>query len=552
MANVIDALVVTLGLDNRQFAKGSADARADSKRTREQLGSDARQIETEGKRAANYFRGLRNEVAGLFLAFAGASTLKDFASSILQGDAATGRLAANLGVATTQLSAWQGALKRVGGDAKDADAAMRSMSQAFQSYQLTGTTGHDADFQGLGVNLNDLQNPANALLKVAEASERMPRAEFAARAGRLGLNDNTINLLSKGRAGVADLVAEQERLGVVTDKDAQAAQLLQDRLGKLDAIIRGAARPQLSALVEKMIAFADSTGAANNAVPLFVGVLGAAAVAATAAYWPFILLAGAIAGVVKGFTDAEGGARRWARTQEMWERIKHGDFKGAAGLARDNFADFLGGGSSNWIANQQASTARYAGGAGGGGGWYESALMGMGMSAEQARGIAAGIHAEGGTPSAVNRKSGAFGIGQWLGPRKRELFRRYGPNPSEQQQLAFLVSELRGGDHGGASVLAQGTADGTLNAYIRNFMRPAAGAETYGDLARGRAYLGGRSLAGVTTRGAGGGGSTSQTTSVGQITIYTPATDAQGIARDLRGAMAQRGLVVQANTGVNP
>lgn len=101
-------------------------------------------------------------------------------------------------------------------------------------------------------------------------------------------------------------------------------------------------------------------------------------------------------------------------------------------------------------------------------------------------------------------------------------------------------------------MLAQGTADGTLNAYIRNFMRPAAGAETYGDLARGRAYLGGRSLAGVTTRGAGGGGSTSQTTSVGQITIYTPATDAQGIARDLRGAMAQRGLVVQANTGVNP
>lgn len=548
MANVVDALVVTLGLDNRAFAKAAADSRADSKRTREQLGSDARQIETEGKRASNYFRGLRNEVAGLFLAFAGASTLKDFASSILQGDAATGRLAANIGVATTQLSAWQGAIKRVGGDAKDADASLRAMSQAFQSYQLTGTTGHDADFQGLGVNLNDLQDPSKALLKIAQASESMPRAEFAARAGRLGLNDNTINLLAKGRAGVADLVQEQERLGVVTDKDAQAAEALQDRLGKLDAIIRGAARPQLTGLVEKMIAFADSTGAASNAVPLLVGVLGAAAVAATAAYWPFALLAIGLAGVVKGFTDAEGGARRWARTQDMRDRIRHGDLSGAWHDVKDNFSDFFGGSTSGggWMDAQRASVDRYAAANGVGGGGREAYFRSQGFSSEQASGIAAGIHAEGGSLGMA--RNGAFGLGQWRGDRRRRLMQRYGPNPTEAQQLEFLTWELRGGDHGGPSVGAQTTAGGALAAYVQNFMRPGPG--TAGDLARGRAYLGG-ARAGITA-GGGGGGTSSSTMSVGQITIYTPATDAQGIARDLRGALAQRGLVQQSNTGVNP
>lgn len=118
-------------------------------------------------------------------------------------------------------------------------------------------------------------------------------------------------------------------------------------------------------------------------------------------------------------------------------------------------------------------------------------LRQAGLSEAQARGVAAGIHAESrGNPLARNPTSDALGIGQWLGPRKRELVRRYGPNPTLQQQLDFLVWELRGGDHGGAAVLARSDEAGVLDAYIRQFMRPAAGAETAGDLERGMAALG--------------------------------------------------------------
>jgi hypothetical protein len=90
----------------------------------------------------------------------------------------------------------------------------------------------------------------------------------------------------------------------------------------------------------------------------------------------------------------------------------------------------------------------------------------------------------------VNPDSGALGIGQWLGSRKAELQRRYGPNPTLGQQLDFLAYELRGGDHGGKAVLAQGDEAAVLDAYIRKFMRPAAGKETSGDLSRGMAALG--------------------------------------------------------------
>lgn len=120
-----------------------------------------------------------------------------------------------------------------------------------------------------------------------------------------------------------------------------------------------------------------------------------------------------------------------------------------------------------------------------------SFFRGKGFSEGQARGIAAGIAAEsGGNHRAVNPKSGAFGLGQWLGSRRAALIERYGENPTKAQQLEFLHHELTGGDHGGRHVLAQSEESAVLDAYIRKFMRPKAGAETDGDLTRGMAALG--------------------------------------------------------------
>lgn len=120
-----------------------------------------------------------------------------------------------------------------------------------------------------------------------------------------------------------------------------------------------------------------------------------------------------------------------------------------------------------------------------------SYLRNAGLPEHVARGIAAGIEAESrSSHSIVNPTSGAHGIGQWLGPRKKELFRRYGARPTMEQQLDFLVWELRGGDHGGKSVLGAADEVEALRRYITDFMRPAKGAETTGDLTRGMAALG--------------------------------------------------------------
>lgn len=41
-----------------------------------------------------------------------------------------------------------------------------------------------------------------------------------------------------------------------------------------------------------------------------------------------------------------------------------------------------------------------------------------------------------------NSGSGAYGLAQWLGSRKKALFNKYGNNPSFQNQLDFIWHEL--------------------------------------------------------------------------------------------------------------
>lgn len=102
-----------------------------------------------------------------------------------------------------------------------------------------------------------------------------------------------------------------------------------------------------------------------------------------------------------------------------------------------------------------------------------------GVPQHVARGIAAGIESESsGDHKAVNPSSGALGLGQWLGPRKAELIRRYGNNPTREQQLEFLLSELKGGDKGGPAVLSAKDEAQAVDRYIRGFMRPGKDTET--------------------------------------------------------------------------
>ena len=554
MATVIDSLVVELGLDPKGAQKGAADFRQELKKTRDVADTGAKDIEAYGKKASAFFGSLRNEAIGLFLAFQGASSITGFVQDLLHGDAATGRFAANIGMATSRLSAWQLAVQEMGGDSKDATAALGSMKQMFMSWQLTGTTGHDADLLGLGVDKKSLSDPEQALLKIAEMAKKLPKDEFYARASRLGIPDSVINTLEKGRHGVEELIKAKEKDGAATQAQADAAAEFERQSAKLKAHLMGELRPAIYQVVSGLDAFLGRMDKANLTGPVFGSVLVGIAGAAVAAAAPFLIIPGAIAAAtfamdkfLKSHPDVQKRLDSWeAPLKNLLPKSMQWLFD------RDVFsgkgpAPAGGGGDGGDLSAVGAS----GGGKGppGGSSYIEGGLTRAGFTAEQARGISAGITAEGGSLGMA--ANGAYGIGQWRGERQKKLFAFAGNRaPNLAQQMAFLISELKGGDAGGASVRKGGSADDTMVRYLRDFMRPQGRHnEHYMDLVRdvGR----GRGTLARSRRAAarGGGGGSSSTVHVGAINIHTPTTDPAEHGRIARDAIRRRLIAAQSNRG---
>lgn len=563
MATIIDSLLVVLGLDTKGFDTGRKRTAEGFKKTREDTEKSGKTIEQFGKKSEAAMKSLRSEVVGLFLAFQGASTVQGFIANMITGDAAAGRLAKNLGMSVTTLTAYGLAIQSVGGEASEANAALGMLAQAREQLKLTGTTGHDQEFALLGFGPHDLDDTAKAFDKLAEAAQRMPRTQFYNLAKQMGLSDGVINLLELGPAKMHELIRAREADAAATQADADASAALQAKWADLVAKITGLLRPEIYKLVDGLLNIVDAITKGKDVSPVFTAALIAMAGAAAILGAPFTAAALAIAAVI---TNLDGLRKAYAHA--VW--YTHGwgipggfaayDAMVKAGMKStadiDRVLDAETAASAPGRAAGDASVPA-AGGRGGSGAPARGSVMasahdseyilaylkGSGLSEGTAKGIAAGIAAEGG--SLGYAANGAFGLGQWRGQRRKDLFKFAGTTtPGLRQQMEFLMRELRGGDPGGRSVLAHNDAAGALESYIRDFMRPGPGVG--GDLRRGYAWLGTRYRGGS---GGGGGSSPTQVT-IGQINL-PGVRDADGFARQLPGAIRRRGITAQANRGLD-
>jgi hypothetical protein len=70
-------------------------------------------------------------------------------------------------------------------------------------------------------------------------------------------------------------------------------------------------------------------------------------------------------------------------------------------------------------------------------------FINKGLAQHQAAGLVGNLFRESRlNPTATNASSGAYGIAQWLGDRKKNLFAKYGKNPTLNQQLDYVWHEL--------------------------------------------------------------------------------------------------------------
>ncbi|MFY2034880.1 phage tail tip lysozyme [Achromobacter xylosoxidans] len=559
MATVIDALVVTLGLDAKAFKRGSAETDESLKHTREETARTARDMEARGKQAAMFFSKVRNEALALLAVFTAGMGIKNFVSSTVESTASLARLSGNLNMSAKDLAEWQLAAKNAGGSVEGITNQLRESADQVAKFQRGMAPETAAAFFQFGGKVEDLKDGNTYLLartKIVQDLYKTDRSRAALAANMMGLDPQQFNLYKEGPEGIARRRREQSgaagELAAASDRAEQLRQRYDTAMNKLSSVgvnVLTAMMPAFDFLVEKLIELGDwiirNRGAINDGVKSFIS--------------GFEQLLKALTSLIEKLVP-----------KDVRDKISSSSDPVKAGM--DAAKDAI---TPDWLKSKpKAELTPDAKDA-------IEKFEKMGWSRSQAIGIVNNLQAESGGKldhRAVGDSGTAFGVAQWRNERV-EMFKRVMGvdimNATRDQQYAFVDWELRNthkaaGDRlRNASSVEQAsrivTTDFEIPAKkeIRADERAAVATEL-ARLAQADA-LKNSALGAVNMVQAAQAAPLAAQASAkpfplntennheinihGDVNVHTPATDGRGIARELGVLGGSQNLVSQANTG---
>ncbi len=227
MATVIDALVITLGIDNKGFQKGQEDTRKGLRLSAEEARKAASEMSASGKRAAESFASIKTEVLGLVGALLGVGGMSMLVKKTTDDLAALGREAHNIGMAAPDLAAFRNMIERNGGSADAAVQSFRSLTDEMERFKVFGQSSIIQYLAPIGAQRGDsAMEVYQKFVRFAEAHKNdAPLINLVGRG--LGLDQGSINEAMKGIAQVQKDLAESYNLGVPNDEQIKRATELQ-------------------------------------------------------------------------------------------------------------------------------------------------------------------------------------------------------------------------------------------------------------------------------------------------------------------------------------
>ncbi|RQZ76075.1 hypothetical protein DF052_02660 [Burkholderia glumae] len=607
MATIVDALVVTLGLDAAAFKRGKAEAsQATKKLTAEELAA-AKQIEERNKRAADSFRAFRTELLAIVGLFAAGIGIKEFAEQTIKGAIATGQLARDLGMVPGQVRAVEQSFDRLGASAADADDAMRGIQE--QAAKLKNGEFDDrlqaylmnASRAGVkGASVRDVDDPIKKLQQDAEIAQRLAQTQgrgFAILAMQQeGYSRAMADALMNGPAALRAEMDRQSKLNQLAQEEADRLRALDNRWKDFkEGIVLSAQRavigmtPAFEAIMKLLTPLSDWFAAHADQIGKQI-----VALAERFAAWVKDIDWKQVTTNVKSFfAELDGGIKTIGRlgnafselgevinalVQRRWgDVIKHG--KQFLADINDVGSDGAGAGGSSSSSTAAGGSSAYGNGADLAKDMRSAAavsrLMEMGWSKEQAVGLVANFWRESQlNPTAIGDNGRAYGIGQWHPDRQDAFKKLFGTDirsSTLDQQLQFANYELRSGGErdAGRRLLASTNALDAAAIASRYYERPKNAdseaqqralyaSDLYGALGRANAAQIARQTAVATMPGLSSSVSnttnSNETSFSGPIHIHSSATDGAGLARDFIDEVGRRQFqfdVSQANTGMS-
>ncbi|HDG1057600.1 TPA: transglycosylase SLT domain-containing protein [Klebsiella pneumoniae] len=152
-ATVIDALLITLGLDTSDFRKGQKDVSDDLKKQREDAKKTAKDMAEQGKKAASFFSSIKTELLALTGVTVTAGGLMSFVKSTTSGLMELSIQAKSLGMTAKELDGVGKAAEAAGSSVEKISAAL----QGFQNAKQLAKVGvYDTPVQEAAIRLNSL------------------------------------------------------------------------------------------------------------------------------------------------------------------------------------------------------------------------------------------------------------------------------------------------------------------------------------------------------------------------------------------------------------
>jgi len=265
MATVIDSLIVELGLDPAKFTQGQKSAMQAFNKARNEAERHAKAIEASGARAVEFFQKLKREALGLVAALVGGTELKQFVTNITNTDAAVGRLAKTMDLPPSVLIKWRNAAKLWGGSEDSITNVLRTLKSDMKKLEL----GIVPDWlkylnQFVRLDITKVKDADELLLTMADAMKSMDPARARVIADFFHIDNDTLVAMLKGRKGLQEFLDTAQRLNPVTDEQVRLAIELQKAWNEtslaaehLGRVITTVLLPPLTKVLESMTKFLE-------------------------------------------------------------------------------------------------------------------------------------------------------------------------------------------------------------------------------------------------------------------------------------------------------
>lgn len=295
---LLDALTYVIQADASQLDRKIDD----SERRADNLKHALAGVENQARKSSLSLGTFAKAAIGYFGAFLSVTKALSVAGDRVMFVGALNDVSAATKIAIEDVDAFGKSLESIGGTAEQANATLTNVALNI-GRALNEADGRQAKiFASLGVNLKDASGKARStmdiILELSDALAGMDRAQATARLAQLGITDvKSIELILKGRKELEALMRTQRQNGVVTKDSADAAAKYEQALNKLQSgyqrtknAIADLLIPALGWLIDK---FGKVVDWANEHSVVVVTFFTAIATALTVAYLPAMVKAAA-------------------------------------------------------------------------------------------------------------------------------------------------------------------------------------------------------------------------------------------------------------------